>query len=170
MLEPPVFVSSKHFADVFKMADEDNVGLFQFLIIVVVSIVFGGVLILLVLSVGGRKSKDDQVSANEKTEEEKKAGKEDIESEKKDNIVQNSKSTKRSTNNKEHPKQYCILKGHTSDVLYIEFTSNGKILGSTSSGVNYLYFIKVACGSFVLAVSKRCGGHSILNLTLCCCC
>ena len=30
--------------------------------------------------------------------------------------------------------QLCILKGHTSDVLYIEFTTNGKLLGSTSSG------------------------------------
>ena len=47
------------------------------------------------------------------------------------------------TASSEHPKQKCILKGHTSDVLHIEFTANGKLLGSTSLG-RFIYFMILA--------------------------
>ena len=121
-----------HSADVSKMADDDGVGFLQFVIIVVVSVVFGGVLIIVVFFVGKKQDKTD-ISINEKVNDEKKSKEKPVKVD--DNHV-TTKSSKRSPNvAKDHPKQLCVLRGHTSDVLYIEFTTNGKILGSTSTGI-----------------------------------
>ena len=117
------------------MADEQAVGLLQFVTIVAVSVIFGGILVVVVLSVGGKKNTQDdgQVPGDGEKNEEKKNGEKPGETQKPSKVA--AKSSKRSTSTKEHPKQLCILKGHTSDILHIEFSSNGKILGSTSTGI-----------------------------------
>jgi ABC-type Na+ efflux pump permease subunit len=126
-------VVSGDFADVSKMADEESLGIVQFVIILLITLVFGGVLIAIVLFVGRKKQEKD--SSNDSRPENKvedlKNGKENAA-----NTVskKTSKNSKRVQGSNDHPKQLCILKGHTSDVLYIEFTTNGKLLGSTSSG------------------------------------
>ena len=118
------------------MADEESLGIVQFVVILLITLVFGGVLIAVVLLVGGKKKEkavSDESSPKSKVEE--------LKSDKAKNSADDAQSKQSSTKNakrsgaiSEHPKQLCILKGHTSDVLYIEFTSNGKLLGSTSSG------------------------------------
>ena len=132
---PRAYAVSGEFADVYKMADEESLGIAQFIIILLVTLVFGGVLIAVVLFVGRKKQEKDvrNDSRPETKVEDLKSGKENAD----DATVSkktSSKSSKRAHASNEHPKQLCILKGHTSDVLYIEFTSNGKLLGSTSSG------------------------------------
>ncbi|XP_028396742.1 transducin beta-like protein 2 isoform X2 [Dendronephthya gigantea] len=116
------------------MADEEeSLGIVQFTVILLVTVVFGGFLVYLVFSIGGKKGKKD--ASNDSRSETKV---EDLKAE--NNTAESSKVSKKAPtkNSKrvaasEHPKQLCILKGHTSDVLYIEFTNNGKLLGSTSS-------------------------------------
>lgn len=108
------------------MADEQAVGVLQFVIIVAVSVIFGGILVAVVLYVGGKKNgkAEDEVSGDKKKAEE---------SEKSAKTA--GKNAKRAVSTKEHSEQFCVLKGHTSDVLHIAFSSNGKILGSTSTGI-----------------------------------
>jgi FtsZ-interacting cell division protein ZipA len=117
------------------MADEESLGIIQFLIILLVTLVFGGVLIAIVLFVGGKKQRKD--SSNDSRPETKvedlKTGNENGD-DAKGSKKPSTKNSKRVNVASENPKQLCILKGHTSDVLYIEFTTNGKLLGSTSSG------------------------------------
>ena len=133
---PRAYAVSGDYADVYKMADEESLGIVQFVIILLVTLVFGGVLIAIVLFVG-RKKQEKEGSNDSRPEtkvEDLKSGQENAN----DATVSkktSSKSSKRAHTSNEHPKQLCILKGHTSDVLYIEFTSNGKLLGSTSSGI-----------------------------------
>ena len=126
---------SGDFADVYNMADEESLGIIQFLIILLVTLVFGGVLIAIVLFVGGKKQNKD--SSNDSRPETKvedlKTGNENCD-DAKGSKKPSTKNSKRVNVASENPKQLCILKGHTSDVLYIEFTTNGKLLGSTSSG------------------------------------
>lgn len=127
---------SGNFADVSKMADEQTVGVLQFVIIVAVSVIFGGILIAVVLYVGENKNgkAEREVSGDKKKDETERNDEKADESEKSSKTGgKNSKRAVLST--KEHPKQFCVLKGHTSDVLHIEFSSNGKILGSTSTGI-----------------------------------
>lgn len=118
------------------MVEEESTAIVQFVIISLVTLVFGGVLVAIVLFVGGKKQEKD--GTNDSRPETKV---EDLQSGH-ENSDDNTKSKKTSSKNSkrilnaanEHPKQVCILKGHTSDVLQIEFSSNGKLLGSTSSG------------------------------------
>jgi ABC-type Na+ efflux pump permease subunit len=116
------------------MAEEESLGIVQFVIILVITLLFGGILITIVLFVGGKKQeKDNRDDSRPETKvEDLKSGKENADDAKVSKP--STKNSKRVHANSEHPKQLCILKGHTSDVLYIEFTSNGKLLGSTSSG------------------------------------
>ena len=126
---------SGDFADVYNMADEEeSLGIVQFAVILLVTVLFGGFLVYLVFSIGGKKGQEDVTndSRSETKVQDLKSGNNTTESSKvsKKAPTKNSKRVAVS----EHPKQLCILKGHTSDVLHIEFTNNGKLLGSTSSG------------------------------------
>ena len=117
------------------MADEEeSLGVLQFVVILLVTSLFGGVLIAIVLFIGGKKQEKDDSNESKpetKIEDLKNGG---VDNAKKSTKKASAKNPKRINATSEHPKQLCILKGHTSDVLYIEFTSNGKLLGSTSLG------------------------------------
>ena len=111
--------------------EEESLGVLQFVVILLVTALFGGVLIAIVLFIGGKKQEKDESKPETKIEDLKNGG---VDNAKKSTKKASAKNPKRVNATSDHPKQLCILKGHTSDVLYIEFTSNGKLLGSTSSG------------------------------------
>ena len=118
------------------MADEEeSLGILQFAVILLVTVLFGGVLIAIVLFIGGkRQEKDESNESKVETKVEELKNGDAVDSGKNATKKVSAKNSKRVNATSDHPKQLCILKGHTSDVLCIEFTSNGKLLGSTSSG------------------------------------
>lgn len=123
------------------MAEEETLGIVQLVVILVVTVLFGGILIAVVFFLGRKErytADNDKSSSNIKVEELKppkeQYNKVDI------SKKTSSKNSKRTNAVVDHPKQLCVLKGHTSDVHHIEFSSNGKHLGSTSSGTHKWQF------------------------------
>lgn len=93
--------------------------------------VIAAVILVVILFIGFKsKQRKDDSSKTDKTELEEKQA---INGERKDK-AKSGKGKRANAPVKNHRRQFAILKGHTGDVLDLEFSLNGKYMASTSQG------------------------------------
>lgn len=93
--------------------------------------VIAAVILVVILFIGFKsKQRKDGSSNTDKTELEEK---EAINGERKDK-AKAGKAKRANAPVKTHRRQFAVLKGHTGDVLDLEFSLNGKYMASTSQG------------------------------------
>ena len=98
---------------------------------VVVTSVLAAVILLVILFFGFKKKQErnGHSEASESEREEK-----PVNSKEKREKIKQTRGKRRIAQVKSHRRQCAVLKGHTEDVLDLEFSINGKYLASTSQG------------------------------------
>lgn len=98
---------------------------------IAVTSVIAAIILVVILFIGFKsKQQKDDSSETDKTELEEKQA---INGERKDK-AKSGKGKRANAPVKNHHRQFASLKGHTGDVLDLEFSLNGKYMASTSQG------------------------------------